>query len=200
MTFESILTNDPILAKVVAETPAYKAVDWEEDVYLALLNSIISQQISTKVAKVILDRFLGLFEDGYPHPKPLLAKSDEALRSAGLSAQKLKYVKNVAQFSTENDISYAYLDQMDDEAMIRYLTQIKGIGVWTVHMVLMFVFERPDVLPLGDLAVRQRIALAYGVDSKGKQLHKDLTAIAEHWRPFRSQACKYFWRWQPPKD
>ena len=197
MTFKTILSKDPILAKIVQETPEYKTIDWEQDVYLALISSIISQQISTKVARVIMDRFLGLFEEGYPEPNLVLKKTEEELRSAGLSGQKLKYIRNVATFATENDVNYNFLDQQTDEEIISYLTQIKGIGVWTVHMVLMFVFERPDVLPLGDLAVRQKMAIAYGVESKGKELHADLTTIAENWRPFRSQACKYFWRWQP---
>ena len=119
------------------------------------------------------------------------------MRSAGLSGQKLKYIRNVAQFATEHDLSYTHLDQFSDEEIIKHLTQIKGIGVWTVQMVLMFVFERPDVLPLGDLAVRQKMAIAYGVESTGKQLYADLEIVAEKWRPFRSMACKYFWRWQP---
>lgn len=197
MTFEKILEKDLILAQIVKETPQFKVIDWEEDVYLALLNSIISQQISTKVAKVILDRFLLLFEDGYPAPQLVLSKSEEELRGAGLSRQKLNYIQNVAAFSLDNDLSFHHLAQLDDEAIIKYLTQIKGIGVWTVQMILMFVFERPDVLPLGDLAVRQKMAIAYGVESKGKQLYKDLTEIAEAWRPYRSIACRYFWRWQP---
>ena len=197
MTFESILAKDPILANIVKATPEYKKIDWEQDVYLALLNSIISQQISTKVAKVILDRFLALFNAGYPDPKLVLAKSEEELRSAGLSGQKLKYIRNVANFALENDISYRNLDQLTDEAIIKYLTQIKGIGVWTVQMVLMFVFERPDVLPLGDLAVRQKMAFAYEVETTGKQLYADLVEIAENWRPYRTMACKYIWRWQP---
>ncbi len=196
MTFEAILSNDPVLNKIVNETTQIKTVDFEKDVYLALLGSIISQQISTKVARVIQDRFFGLFATGYPEAEQILDKSEEELRSAGLSSQKFNYIRNVANFKIEHDLSYDYLDTMEDEAIIKYLTQIKGIGVWTAHMILIFAMERPDVLPLGDLAVRQKMAFAYGVESKGRQLHKELTAIAENWRPHRSLACRYIWGWQ----
>jgi DNA-3-methyladenine glycosylase II len=194
-----ILKKDPILNKIIENTPQYKkAFEFDGDVYLALMESIVSQQISVKAADTIFERFLNLFPDKYPHSKLLLQMSDEDLKSAGLSYQKMAYMRNVAEFSLKNRMDFETLDAMDDEEIIKLLTQIKGVGRWTVEMLLIFVLDRPDVFPIDDLVVRNKMVLAYEItDLKGKELYKKLTEIAENWRPYRSLASKYLWRWKP---
>lgn len=211
---ELILTHlrqDAVLARLIAETETPKAFyDWEDDVYLALLESIVSQQISVKAADAIFKRFLALFDPnrgtvggtlaGYPAPDALLAKTDEELRSAGLSFQKIKYLKSVAEFSLVNRLDRPYLTTLTDDEIINYLLPIKGVGRWTVEMLLMFVLDRPDVFPVDDLVIRQKIMLAYPDQTSGltgRVLIKKLHEIAEPWRPYRTTACRYLWRWQP---
>lgn len=194
------LQQDPVLARIVAETPAPKVFsDYADDVYLALLESIVSQQISVKAADAIFARFRALFADGYPHASLLLRLSPAALRSAGLSFQKISYLQSVADFSLTNPIDRAHLDGLPDEAIVQYLLPIRGVGRWTVEMLLMFVLDRPDVFPVDDLVIRQRMIRAYPEATaglSGRALYAVLHRIAEPWRPYRTTACRYLWRWQ----
>ena len=197
------------MARLVAETPAPKIFnDYADDVYLALLESIVSQQISVKAADAIFARFRALFPDNYPQADALLLKTTDELRSAGLSFQKIKYLQSVAEFSlTKPDEAHewasldrAKLDTMSDEEVVQYLLPIKGVGRWTVEMLLMFVLDRPDVFPIDDLVIRQRMVLAYPEQTNGltgKALYRVLQEIAEAWRPYRTTASRYLWRWKP---
>lgn len=209
------------MARLLAETPAPKIFnDYADDratgtatadragagpVYLALLESIVSQQISVKAADAIFTRFRALFPDNYPEASALLLKTDDELRSAGLSFQKIKYLKSVAEFSFGTlgktpALSWAHLDTMTDEEIVQYLLPIKGVGRWTVEMLLMFVLDRPDVFPIDDLVIRQRMLLAYPDQTAGltgKALYRVLHDIADTWRPYRTTACRYLWRWKP---
>ena len=115
------------------------------DIYFDLLQSIVSQQLSVKVAAIIWQRFLDLFPDQYPTDRILQEETDEVLRSVGLSRQKANYLRNVATFSIENGMGFELLCAKTDEEIIAYLTQIKGVGKWTVQMVLMFPMDRPNV-------------------------------------------------------
>ena len=186
---ESIITN--------VELPTLQG---DGDVYAALIRSIVSQQLSTKAAATIYNRFLNLFENRYPNKDVVIAFSEEQLRSVGLSRQKANYIKNVAHFFLEiekdRETDWA---SMTDEAIITYLTQIKGVGKWTVEMMLMFTLQRLDVLPLDDLAIRNRMIKLYDVQATGKQIKVELTSIAESWRPYRSVACRYLWQWTDKK-
>lgn len=166
------------------------------DVYAALTRSIVSQQLSTKAAATIYGRFLDLFDNRYPDKKTVLRYSIDDLRAVGLSRQKASYIQNVATFFQENEkASPTDWSTMSDEAIIEYLTQIKGVGKWTVEMILMFTLNRLDVLPLDDLAIRTRMVKLYNVKESGRQLKSKLTKIAEPWRPYRSIACRYLWLW-----
>ena len=189
------------MARLIAETPSPKIFnDYADDVYLALLESIVSQQISVKAADAIFTRFRGLFPDNYPHADALLLKTTDELRSAGLSFQKIKYLQSVAEFSLANPFDRAHLDPMSDEEIVQYLIPIKGIGRWTVEMMLMFVLNRPDVFPIDDLVIRQRMLRAYPEKTEGltgKPLYKVLHEIANAWRPYRTEASRYLWRWKP---
>ena len=192
------LEKDPVLRAIIQHTPAYKKdFDAGKDVYLALLESIVSQQISVKAADAIFARFVQLFPDKYPHPNALLQLSEAEMRSAGLSFQKVNYLRNVAEFMLTQGIDYDLLQQKTDEEIIAYLTPIKGVGRWTIEMLLMFVLGREDVFPYDDLVIRQKMVRAYGVDLTSKLLKIRLFEIAEAWRPYRSMACRYLWRWKP---
>jgi len=202
------LAHDPIMAQLISETPLIKSVNhWEDPratdrVYLALLESIVSQQISVKAADSIFRKFRLLFSEtaeaeGYPDPARLLAKTTEELRSAGLSFQKINYLQSVATFTQENRMDRPFFDALTDEEVVQYLIPIKGVGRWTVEMLLMFVFDRPDVFPVDDLVIRQKMMRAYGLTETGRPLYKRLHELAEAWRPHRTLACRYLWRWKP---
>ncbi|QJW90207.1 DNA-3-methyladenine glycosylase 2 family protein [Spirosoma taeanense] len=195
------LAQDPTMARIIAETPAPKLFsDYADDVYIALLESIVSQQISVKAADAIFGRLCSLFPNNYPSADALLNLSFDDLRSVGLSGQKAKYIQSVADFSLLHPMDRAHLDPMTDEEIVQYLTPIKGVGRWTVEMLLMFVLDRPDVFPIDDLVIRQRIMRAYPDRTEGltgKALYRVLHEIAEPWRPYRTTACRYLWRWKP---
>ncbi len=204
------------MARIIAETPAPKtdqnATNGAEKpaqnrIYVALLESIVSQQISVKAADAIFGRFCALFPDNYPQEDALLLKTADELRGAGLSFQKIKYLKCVAEFSLRqlgatSAFDRAFLDAMTDEEIVQYLLPIKGVGRWTVEMLLMFVLDRPDVFPIDDLIIRQRMMLAYPDQTNGltgKALYRVLQDIAKPWQPYRTTACLYLWRWKPAR-
>ena len=195
------LAQDPVMARLIAETSNPKSfTDYEDNVYLALLESIVSQQISVKAADAIFARLCGLFPNNYPQSDALLALSFDELRGAGLSGQKVKYVQSVADFSLTNRLDRPFFDPLTDEEIVQYLIPIKGVGRWTVEMLLMFVLDRPDVFPIDDLVIRQRMILAYPDQTNGltsKALYKTLQQIADVWRPYRTTASRYLWRWKP---
>jgi DNA-3-methyladenine glycosylase II len=184
--------HDPVisrLAEVLPVPPSYQ----QQDIYLALLSSIISQQLSTKVAKVIRERFLNLFTEKYPQAELVLQFQIEDLKKAGLSTAKAGYVQNIARFHLEFPLSYQHLQPLPDEELITLFTQIKGVGRWTAQMVLMFPMNRPDVFPVDDLAIQQQMIKFYQIEETGKSLRERLFAIAENWRPHRTLACRYLW-------
>jgi DNA-3-methyladenine glycosylase II len=170
-------------------------------IYYDLLESIVSQQLSVKAADTIFKRFLTLFPDGYPHPEMLLACDQDQLRAVGLSNQKAGYLKNVARFSTEFDLENHHWNVLSDQEVIRLLSQIKGVGVWTVEMLLMFTLGRPDVLPVDDLGIQQGMQRLFGLQESGRDLKKKMVELAEPWRPYRTLACRYLWRFKdlPPQ-
>jgi len=165
-------------------------------IYFDLLESIVSQQLSVKVATVIFNRFLALFPDNYPHPELVIAIETTQLRSVGLSNQKAGYLQNVAQFALAHDLENKDWHTMSDDEVIQFLTQIKGVGKWTVQMLLMFSLGRPDVLPIDDLGIQQGMAKIFGLQETGKELKNKMVELAEPWRPWRTVACRYVWRWK----
>jgi DNA-3-methyladenine glycosylase II len=187
------LRKDKKLAKVIDTIPPLKFVT-QNDPYLALLESIASQQLSVKAADTIFKRFCDGFPDGYPAPKLLYKKTDEWLRSLGLSYQKAGYMRNVADFALNNDFSKKYLNTLSDQAVIDYLIPIKGVGKWTIQMLLLFELQRPDVFAPDDLGIQQGMQKLYNIKSEGKQLKIDMEKIAKKWSPYRSIASRYVWR------
>ncbi|HEX4849956.1 MAG TPA: DNA-3-methyladenine glycosylase [Puia sp.] len=191
----SHLSKDKKLKKIIDGQKPYK-LSRRKNIHLDLCSSIMSQQLSTKVADIILDRFTKLY-DSEPTPEQILSTSHEKLRSIGLSNAKASYVHNVARFAIENGIEYDFLDKMNDEEIVEYLTKIKGVGKWTAEMLLMFTLGREDVFSVDDLGIQQSMAKLYKLDSKDKKKFRErLLVISEKWKPFRTYACVYLWRWK----
>ncbi|MEM9544763.1 MAG: DNA-3-methyladenine glycosylase 2 family protein [Bacteroidota bacterium] len=186
------LSKDNVLKSVIDKVRLPKRTH-NDDVYLGLLNSIISQQLSVKAAATIYGRFLDLFDEQYPDAKDLLALNNDQLRGVGLSGQKSKYVKNVAHYFQEHNLFDRDWTQDSDEEVISLLTEIKGVGRWTVQMILMFVLLRQDVLPVLDLGIQQGIKLLYGIEAEKKALFAKMEEVAAPWKPYRSAACLYLW-------
>ena len=193
------LIKDKKLEKIFSAQQEY-ILNKENNIHLALCSSIISQQLSTKVAAVIYSRFLKLFKKKYPSPKDILALDFDTLRAIGLSNAKTNYVLNVCNFFIENKLTDAQLHKMEDEELIEFLTQIKGIGRWTAEMILMFTLGREDVFALDDLGIQQAMTKLYKLDASDKKLMKQkMTNISEKWRPYRTYACRYLWNWKDTK-
>ena len=190
---EILKSKDPVLCNIIESVEKEIKPAQGIDIHYSLLNSIVSQQLSVKVAKVIWRRFTELFEDQYPTAEQILLTNDEDLRSIGLSRQKTKYINNVAKFSLENNISFDYLANMEDDEIIKYLTQFVGIGKWTVQMILMFPMDRPNVFPVDDLGIQNNMKLWYKIKKEKKELKEKLIKIAKKWEPYRTLASKYIW-------
>ncbi len=158
-----------------------------------LIRSIVSQQLSTSAAATIYGRFINSFHNETPIAKQIQNRDLEDLRQYGLSYQKAGYIKNVVQHFEDNNLFDTDWDQWTDEDIIAELTKIKGVGKWTVEMILMFSLFREDVLPLDDLIIRNHMGSLYKVTSEKKQLVADLNAVAASWRPYRTYACRYLW-------
>ena len=192
---EHLKSRDPIVAQIVTGGAPFK-ISRNADLYTSLIASIMSQQLSVKAADTIHGRFLDLFPARDPRPERVLALSVEQLRAAGVSRQKAGYIQNVATFALQNDITHAALKRMTDDEIIALLTQIKGVGRWTVEMLLMFPLNRPDVFPADDLGIQTAMKKLYNLRATGPALRKKMTAIAENWRPHRTLVCKHLWRWK----
>ena len=186
---------DPILAQAIAGVAGPVRPAAHEDLYLALLRAIVSQQISTKAAAAIWRRFTALFRpDGYPEPREVLRLEEDELREAGLSRQKAGYLKAIAEYQERGLLDYEHLSQLDEEAFTAHLTAIKGVGRWTAQMLQMFALDQPDVFSEGDLGIQNAMRKLYGLEETGRALHKKMLLLAEPWRPYRSLACKYLWK------
>ena len=190
MHYLSHLSKDVVLKKLIDEQEKYE-LEIQKNLCIYLCLSIMSQQLSTKVAAVFKKRFLALYK-GKPTAQKIVDTPFETLRAIGLSNAKANYIQNVARFELEQGMSFSKLSKMSDEEVISYLTQIKGVGRWTVEMLLMFQLGRPDVLPVDDFGVRNGFRLAYGREAMPKP--KELLEFGERWRPHRSAAAWYLWR------
>jgi DNA-3-methyladenine glycosylase II len=190
------LSKDKKLKKIIELQEPYVLLK-RKKVYLRLCSSIMSQQLSTKVAAVIYARFLNLYKNKNPTPQQIIDTSFETLRSIGLSNAKVGYVQNVCRFFIDEKITDAKLDKMNNEDLINYLSKIKGVGQWTVEMILMFTLGREDVFALDDLGIQQSIAKLYGWDTANKkELKEKMQKVSLKWKPYRTYACRYLWGWK----
>jgi DNA-3-methyladenine glycosylase II len=189
------LQKDKKLAKIL--TAPLPELQMRQNIPLRLMASIMSQQLSTKVARVIYKRFLEIYGGEEPGPKQVLDTSFDTLRAIGLSNAKVNYVQNVARFCIENDITDAKLLSLPDEEITHLLTQIKGVGKWTVEMLLMFTLGRADVFAVDDLGIQQAMIKAYKIPSDDKKTLKEkMLKISVKWKPYRTYACMHLWNWK----
>lgn len=190
---EEIL-RDPKLAKWVKEHGFIDDKDWERprDPFHSLIRSIISQQVSTKAAASILAKFKSLFGDTFPTPQEVLALSEDELRTAGLSRSKALYIRDLALKFTDGTIEPRKFPQMSNDDIVEHLVRVKGIGVWTAHMFLLFTLKRPDILPTLDLAIRKGFQVVYGL--KKMPEHAQMEKLAAGWRKHASLASLYLWK------
>lgn len=189
-----LMRRDPMLATLIrGRGPCGLAAAQGKDPLAALIRAIINQQLSNKAAATIYRRFLALFGDGaVPPPAQVLAASDAALRSVGLSRQKVGYLRDLCARVLDGRLDFGSLDRLEDEAVIEALTAVKGIGRWSAEMFLMFVLERLDVFPAGDAGIVRAVRRVYRLRKPPSPPR--LRAIAEPWRPYRSVACWYLWQ------
>jgi DNA-3-methyladenine glycosylase II len=183
---------DPVMRDVIAAVgPCRFATSPQLTHFESVARSIIYQQLSGKAAATIHGRFEALFDGGRPQPAALAALPDDALRAAGISRQKLGYLRDLAARAAAGDIPIDRLHEFDDEAVIGHLTAIKGVGRWTAQMFLMFRLGRPDVLPELDLGIRKGMQQAYRLRKlpDAKRVH----TIGAKWSPYRTVACWYLW-------
>ena len=201
MDYLSHLSKDKRLKKLIDSQPPF-VLEKRNKVYLRLCSSILSQQLSTTVAKVLYQRFLKLYKGKEPTTKQVLETPLETFRSIGFSNAKASYVHNVCRFFIENKITDAQLHKMSNEEVIELLTQIKGVGKWTVEMILMFTLGREDVFALDDLGLKQGVIKLYNLKETDKKLLiKKIEKISVKWSPYRTYASRYLWNWKdnPPE-
>jgi len=189
------LSKDKKLARIIGKD--LHQLRMRRNIPLRLMAGIMSQQLSTKVAEVIFKRFLGLYQGKEPKPQQVLDTPSETLRSIGLSNAKVSYVKQVAAFCIEQRITDKKLHKLSNEEIIELLVQIKGVGRWTVEMLLMFSLGREDVFAVDDLGIQQAMTAIYKLDSSDKKAMKEqMLKIASKWSPYRTYACLHLWRWK----
>lgn len=185
--------SDPIL-EIIIKRAGLSTITPHKNYYQELVESIISQQLSVKAAATIQKRFLDLFEGGdFPTPAEILKKDIEQLRAVGLSRQKASYIQDLALKVIEETVRFNHLDALTNDEVIAELTQIKGVGVWTVHMFLMFCMGRLDVLPVGDLGIKNGIQKLYDLDTSPTPEVIQNIATANNWHPYESIASWYVW-------
>ena len=186
-----LMKADPVMRGIIKRVGDL-ALEARGEPYEALLRSVLYQQLAGAAAAAIERRFLALFGDRIPQPPELAAVSDEDLRAAGLSRQKAAYFRSIGEHFASGQLSNPKLRRMSDEDVIEHVTQIKGVGRWTADMLLIFCLGRSDVLPVGDLGVRNSMMAAYRLQDPPKP--DDMVRIAESWRPYRSAGTWYLWR------
>ena len=199
MSYYKVLEKDSKLKGIINKSELYE-LKHHKNVCIKLCASIMSQQLSTKVAAVIYKRFIELYNNSEPDSQKIVDTPFESLRGIGLSNAKVNYVKNVAQFDLDFGLDYKKLNKMTDEEILNYLIQIKGVGRWTAEMILMFTLGREDVFPIDDLGIQQGMIRLYNIKYKDKKtLYKKMQKIAETWTPYRTYACMHIWKWKDIK-
>jgi DNA-3-methyladenine glycosylase II len=188
---------DPVLAEIIEQAgPLENSREGRpdrQDHYGALVRTIVGQQLSVRAARAIYGRLTDRFGERPPTPAEILADDPEELRAAaGLSRAKVGYLRSLAEHVISGELELERLDELADEDVVAELVAVKGLGMWSAQMFLMFHLERPDVLPVGDLGIRRAIERAYGLDALPEAAV--IERIADPWRPHRTLACRYLWR------
>jgi DNA-3-methyladenine glycosylase II len=189
------LKKDKKLASILTEP--IPTLQMRGNIPLRLMASIMSQQLNTKVAKVIYKRFLDLYGGEEPTTTQVLTSSFDTLRSIGLSNAKVGYIQNVARFCIEHNVTDSKLTALTNDEIIDLLTQIKGVGKWTVEMLLMFTLGREDVFAVDDLGIQQAMIQVYKIPAGNKKSVKEkMLNISSKWSPYRTYACLHLWNWK----
>lgn len=183
---------DPILGEVITHAPL-PTFSPHKNYYQELVESIISQQLSVKAAAAILRRFNELFVADFPSPEDILTHDIETYRAIGLSRQKASYIRDLAEKVIDETVKFDHLDSLSNQEVIDELIQIKGVGVWTVHMFLLFCMGRLDVLPTGDLGIRNGIQKLYELPERPDDATIEKLAKHHKWHPYESIASWYIW-------
>jgi DNA-3-methyladenine glycosylase II len=184
--------RDPVLAGIIDRVGEYR-IQFRDPDFETLVKSIVYQQLSGRVASVIFGRLVtAAAVDGKLTPAGILKLRPTRMRSLGLSTQKTAYIRDLARHARDGTILFEELLELPDQEVIERLTQVKGIGVWTVHMFLIFALRRLDVLPSGDLGIRNAVRKAYGLPELPDP--SQIEVLAERWRPYCTVASWYLWR------
>ncbi|HVD96994.1 MAG TPA: hypothetical protein VNB90_02240 [Cytophagaceae bacterium] len=189
------LSKDKKFAKVLKNQEKLK-ITKRKNVFINLVRSIVGQQLSTKAAESIYQKFLLIYDGQAPTEEELIRTPVELLRKAGLSYSKASYLKNIALFWQQHQLSDKHFSKLSDDEIIALLTQIKGVGKWTVQMLLMFSLGREDIFSPDDLGIRKAMCQLYQLDENAKDLKKQMLALSEKWSPYRTYACLYLWKWR----
>jgi DNA-3-methyladenine glycosylase II len=194
---EHLRSADPVLRKLIDEIGGDALGDRRRarptDLYGALVRAIVGQQLSTNAARAIYTRLTDRFAGRTPTPAEVLADDPEELRAAaGLSHAKVGYLRSLAEHVLDGSLELDRLKELPDDEVIAALVAVKGLGVWSANMFLMFTLERPDVVAVGDLGIRRAVMLRYGLPELPTPA--ELEQLAEPWRPYRTLACLYLWR------
>ncbi len=182
---------DPVLAGIIDRVGPY-SVRYANPVFHTLVSSITYQQLSGKAAATIFGRLLAAAKADPLTPESILKLRPAKMRALGLSGQKMEYIRTLARMTRDGQVSFERLHELEDVAVIEHLTQVKGVGIWTAQMFLMFALRRHNVLPTGDLGIRAAMKKAYGLEELPKPA--EMEKLAASWRPYSSVACWYLWR------
>jgi DNA-3-methyladenine glycosylase II len=183
--------SDPVMAAIIRRVGPC-AIQYREPSFETLVRSIVYQQLSGRVASVIFGRLHAAAGEEQLTPAGIMKLRPEKMRKVGLSGQKTRYIRELAKHTKRGSVVFENLPGTDDAVVIEHLTQVKGIGVWTAQMFLMFALRREDVLPVADLGIRSAMKKAYGLDELPKP--PEMEKIAAAWKPYTSIACWYLWR------
>src|SRR6266404_6140981 len=177
--------TDPILGSIIERVGAYR-IEYREPIFQTLVRSIVYQQLHGKAALTIFNRLKTAAKDDPLMPESILRLRPAKMRTLGLSKQKMTYIRELARLTRSGEVDFQHFPTLEDAAIIEQLTRVKGVGVWTVHMFLIFALRRPNVLPTGDLGVRAAIKKAYNLSDLPKP--DEMERIAAAWRPYASIA------------
>jgi DNA-3-methyladenine glycosylase II len=183
--------SDAVLAAIIERAGPYK-IQYRPPDFETLVRSITSQQLNGTAAATIFARLHAAAKADPLTPESILRLRPAKMRLLGLSGQKMKYIRELARMTRDGEVNFEQCVKLDDQAIIEHLTRVKGVGVWTVHMFLMFALRRHDVLPTGDFGIRMAMKKAYGLEDLPKPA--EMEKIAAPWRPYSSVACWYLWR------
>jgi DNA-3-methyladenine glycosylase II len=200
MHYVEHLSKDKKLAALIEKQGPFK-LKKRKHLHLTLAGSIMSQQLSTKVAATFQKRFLALYDSANPTANEIAATAFETIRAIGLSNQKTRYILNVAEFFCKETDAEKKIRKMGNEEIIVYLTQIKGVGKWTTEMLLMFTLARENVFPVDDYGIQAAMKKLYRLNDDNKKIFREkLHKIAERWEPYQTYACLHLWNWKDTKE